>query len=135
MSKVMQEPRRDPEAQQSDADADTKAFPRIVHEHYAAVLSQAQRILHDPAEAEDCTQEAFAEACTQLHTLQDPRALPGWLRGIVRHRCLRRLRRRDFFLVSLGEDVETFPGPAEAATDDLRERLARVRGLIDELPR
>ena len=45
------------------------------------------------------------------------------------------MRRRDFLLVSHGEDVDAFPGPAEAATDDLRERLARVRGLIKELPR
>lgn len=98
MLQVMQEPRRDPQARaaekQFDADGETNAFTRIVHEHYAAVLSQAQRILHDPAEAEDCTQEAFAEASRLLHALEDPRALPGWLRGIVRHHCLRRAASR-----------------------------------------
>ncbi len=135
----MQEFRQDPEAraagEQSDADLGPKAFTQIVHEHYAAVLSHAQRILHDLAEAEDCAQEAFAEASRLLHTLEDPRALPGWLRGIVRHRCLRRLRRRDFLLVSLSDDVEAFPGPTETVTDGVRERLARVKGLIEELPR
>lgn len=129
----MQELRKKPKApcagEPSGADQGPTAlaFTQIVHEHYAAVLSHAQRILHDTAEAEDCAQEAFAEPFRLLHTLQDPRALPGWVRGIVRHRCLRRLRRRDFLLVSLSDDVESFAGPAETVTDGLRERLARVR--------
>jgi len=36
------------------------AFSELVRESYAAVLHHALRLLRDPAEAQDCTQEAFA---------------------------------------------------------------------------
>ena len=66
------------------------AFTELVRESYAAVLHHALRLLRDPAEAQDCTQEAFAEAFATLGSLVEPLAWRGWLRSIVRHRCLRR---------------------------------------------
>jgi RNA polymerase sigma factor (sigma-70 family) len=113
----------------------TVDFTEIVHENYTALLAHAQRILHDPAEAEDCAQEAFVEAYRLLHTLEHPSALPAWLRGIVRHRCLRRLRRRDFTLLSPDGDLERFAKSEHAGDDGQGERIAHVQRLIAALPR
>ena len=37
-------------------------FAELVREHYAPALRQAARLLRDAVEAEDCVQEALAEA-------------------------------------------------------------------------
>jgi RNA polymerase sigma factor (sigma-70 family) len=135
---VMQEMAKEPPGALAGAanavEGNSARFREIVQEQYAAVLAYAQRILHDLPEAEDCTQEAFAEAFGSLHTLEGPGALPGWLRAIVRHRCLRRLRRRDLRLFCASEDMQRFPAPECATQDGSSERLAHVRSLIDELP-
>src|SRR5688572_27388320 len=82
------------------------AFSELVRESYAGVLHHALRLLRDPAEAQDCTQEAFAEAFATLGSLTEPLAWRAWLRSIVRHRCLRRLRRRDQQLLPLLPAIE-----------------------------
>jgi len=66
------------------------AFTELLRELHGVVLHQAQRMLRDPNDAQDCAQEAFAEAFSTLGRLKDARAFPAWLRSIVRHRCLRR---------------------------------------------
>jgi RNA polymerase sigma factor (sigma-70 family) len=111
------------------------AFTELVRESYAAVLHHALRLLRDPAEAQDCTQEAFAEAFTTLSALAEPRAWPAWLRSIVRHRCLRRLRRRDVQLIPLGPEIEALiPDLEGAARQRFVEQWAHAGRLIDALP-
>jgi RNA polymerase sigma factor (sigma-70 family) len=111
------------------------AFTELVRESYPAVLHQALRLLRDPAEAQDCTQEAFAEAFTALGSLAEPLAWRGWLRSIVRHRCLRRLRRRDLELLPLVPEVERLlPDLAGSERRRFLEQWAHAGRLIDALP-
>jgi RNA polymerase sigma factor (sigma-70 family) len=111
------------------------AFSELVRESYPAVLHHALRLLRDPAEAQDCTQEAFAEAFAALSSLAEPLAWRAWLRGIVRHRCLRRLRRRDQQLLPLLPEVEALV-PDLAGEERLRflEQWAHAGRVIDALP-
>src|SRR5687767_13802616 len=112
------------------------AFAELVREFHGVLLHQAQRLLRDPNDAQDCAQEAFAEAFSTLSRLKDPRAFPAWLRSIVRHRCLRRLRRRDLQLLPLGSGVDPLvPDLAGAEREHFLEQWALAGRLIDALPR
>ena len=111
------------------------AFTELVRDSYAGVLHHALRLLRDPAEAQDCTQEAFAEAFATLGSLAEPLAWRGWLRSIVRHRCLRRLRRRDLELLPLMPEMEALvPDLAGAERRLFLEQWAHAGRLIDALP-
>ena len=52
------------------------------------------RMVRDPAEAEDLTQETFLRAHRRLYLLRHPEAVDGWLYRIATHVCLDRLRQR-----------------------------------------
>jgi len=53
------------------------------------------RIVKNPAEAEDLTQDTFLRAYDRRETLRDPEAVRGWLYRIATHVCFDRLRRRN----------------------------------------
>ena len=57
---------------------------------YRYVLS----LVHNPAEAEDLTQDTFLRAYTHRDSLRDPNAVRGWLYRIATRVCLDRLRQR-----------------------------------------
>lgn len=110
-------------------------FAELVREHYAPALRQAARLLRDAVEAEDCVQEALAEAFSHQASLRDQRAAPGWIRSIVRHRCLRRSRRRDLDSSPFASELEGLRGASDERPDE--ERLQHVelaRRLIRGLP-
>ncbi len=116
--------------------AETRELIRLVREHYAPALRYAARLLRDPSEAEDCVQEAFAEAFAGLGSLRDEHAAPAWLRSIVRHRCARRTRRRALELLPSSGELEELHGPAhEPEMEERLEHLALARGLVNGLPR
>jgi RNA polymerase sigma factor (sigma-70 family) len=115
--------------------AEPEQFSRWVEDHYSPALRYAERLLRSSAEAEDCVQEAFAEVFTGLHTLRDPQAAPAWIRSIVRHRCLRRLRRRDLALIPLADELETSAATSLAADAEGRQqRRAFAARLLTSLP-
>jgi len=51
-------------------------------------------MVHDPAEAEDLTQDTFLRAHRHRDALRDPNAVGGWLYRIATRACLDRLRQR-----------------------------------------
>lgn len=85
---------------------------------YRYVLS----LVHDPAEAEDLTQETFLRAHARRDSLRDPNAVCGWLYRIATHVCLDRLRQHPPVSASLkGDDtaqaVDSIPSPAPSALE------------------
>jgi RNA polymerase sigma factor (sigma-70 family) len=114
--------------------AEHDPFTLLVAEHYSAALRYAERLLRGAAEAEDAVQEAFAEIFVGLHTLRDAAAATAWIRSIVRHRCLRRLRRRDLELVPSAV-IEALPGARSLADAELAgQRRTFAARLLARLP-
>src|SRR5271166_1043275 len=89
---------------------DVKAFVELTRSFQHLAFGSALALVHAFQQAEDIVQEAFLAAWSALPRLEDPAALPGWLRGIVRHQAYRVLRRRYLETVPLTEAAKVARG-------------------------
>ncbi len=111
------------------------AFTELVQRHQDMAFGYAFAILRDFHLAQDAVQQAFVVAYFNLARLRRPERFPSWLRGIVRHQCLRMLRGRRVETVPLerAHDVAAAgAGPAERVEE--QDALDRVLAALDALP-
>jgi RNA polymerase sigma-70 factor (ECF subfamily) len=73
---------------------DAASLGVLLERHRAALYALALRILGRGPEAQDAVQDTFLIALNSIDQLRAPEAVGGWLRGIVRNVCLRRLREK-----------------------------------------
>ena len=66
----------------------------LLERHRAPLYALALRFLGYGPDAQDAVQDAFLTALRTIDRLREPEAVGGWLRGIQRNVCLRRLRER-----------------------------------------
>lgn len=99
----------------------------VFGEYRDRIFRYALHLVHDPAEAEDLTQDTFLRAHDRLGGLRDPAALKTWLFRIVTNLARDRYRRhaaRGGSPVSLDSPLRDDSAPArEAITDDDTPRL------------
>lgn len=69
------------------------AFERLAEDHLDAAYRLARAILHDPAEAQDATHDAFVQAWRKWSTLRDPARFERWFDRILVNTCRNRLSR------------------------------------------
>jgi RNA polymerase sigma-70 factor (ECF subfamily) len=86
-------------AQQGDA----TAFEAIYRLHSWRVHALCLRMLRDPVEAEDLTQEAFMQLFRKIHTFRRESAFSTWLYRLTANLVLMRLRRKNPISTSLDE--------------------------------
>src|SRR5512143_740866 len=72
----------------------TDEASRIFRNYHDRIYGYLLRLVHNPSEAEDLTQETFLRAHSHSESLRDPNALRGWLYRIATRVCLDRLRQR-----------------------------------------
>jgi len=107
---------------------DVKAFVELTRQFQHMAFGAALALVNDFHQAEDVVQEAFLAAWSALPRLADPAAFPGWLRGIVRHKAFRLLRKRTLRTVPLAE-AEDLPGEEVPADRRLEQRLQSATAL------
>lgn len=92
-------------------------------------MRETRRILRDPHEAEEATQEALVRAWRQRHRCREQSAPVPWLRRIARNEALRLIERKPpALLTELGPEPE--PGElGEEPQDLLVERLTVWQAL------
>lgn len=98
---------------------DTEAFGELFAFFHGTVYNTALRLLGDPEEAADITQEAFLQAWERLSQLTVPEAFRNWLLTITVNLCRSRFRKNEPPTVSLDEPV-----PEEGVEDEPLPQLA-----------
>ena len=136
--------------QQGNADA----FEVLVRRHGGRVYNLCLRILGDPEEAADASQDTFVTALRKAHTFRGDAAFTTWLHRVAVNACydsLRRKRRRPMLRVITDPDEEAaetalpVPDHAEgvvlsidvaAALREIPEefRIALVMADVQDLP-
>ncbi|MEJ2555884.1 MAG: sigma-70 family RNA polymerase sigma factor [Anaerolineae bacterium] len=117
---------------------DDAAFAQLVELYQRPVFNLCHRMLGDPGEAEDATQETFIRAYTRLATYDPNRKFSSWLLSIASHYCIDQLRRRRLGLLSWDNLLPSHwlfdprPGPEEVALS--REAQRDVREMLNSLP-
>lgn len=114
------------------ADGDERAFGELLRRHQDAVYGFAWRLLKDPQEAEDVTQETFLRLYQTARRYRPEAALRTFLLRIARNRCIDRYRKKAPELMDEFPDVssgETPLGLLEHAID-----ADRLEKAIDALP-
>jgi RNA polymerase sigma-70 factor, ECF subfamily len=111
---------------------DVGAFELIYRLHCRRVYNLCLRMVRDPAEAEDLTQEAFMQLFRKIHTFRGESAFSSWLHRLTANTVLMRLRRRKPISASLdqmcaGDDGDDGPRN-EVGRPDLR-----LTGIFDRV--
>jgi RNA polymerase sigma-70 factor (ECF subfamily) len=116
---------------------DTGELFELYHDRiYRYVL----RLVKNPAEAEDLTQDTFLRAYRGRESLRDPQAVRGWLYRIATHVCLDRLRqRKPQVSIDTGEgadrvNVAVSKSPSVLEITERKETSACVQRCLDFLP-
>jgi RNA polymerase sigma-70 factor (ECF subfamily) len=89
-------------AQQGDA----AAFEHLYETHNRRVFALCLRMVRDPAEAEDLTQEAFLQVYRKIRTFRGESNFSTWLHRVAVNVVLMKLRRKKPAEVSLEENSE-----------------------------
>lgn len=117
---------------------DQAAFATLVTRHQRYVYTLAYRLLRDPQEAEDLSQEAFLRAWRGIAGYRGEAQFTTWLYRIVTNLCYNRLPGLRRQLVQVGTDrLERAPAPARHNPQvqvEAGERRARVLRAIEALP-
>jgi RNA polymerase sigma-70 factor (ECF subfamily) len=86
-------PMTDFELAQASAAGDEAAFEQIYRAHHRKVYSLCLRLLGNPTEAEDVTQDVFVQLHRKIGTFQGEAALSTWLYRLTVNTVLMHLRR------------------------------------------
>ena len=121
---------------------DPSAFETIYQQYVSRVYALCLRMLRDPVEAEDLTQEAFLQLFRKLNTFRGESAFSTWLHRLTVNLVLMRLRKKSPPTVSLeataDPDSEIDPPTIDFGAPDLLlegsiDRL-RLERCIEQLP-
>lgn len=107
---------------------DQAAFGALVEKYQAMAYSQALRMLGNPDDAADATQDAFLNAWRALPGFQGQSSFSTWLYRLTSNACidlLRRSKRRPTLSITVADEDEE--GPQE--TDIPDERWSPEREL------
>ena len=117
-------------------DGSADAFEILVQRHGTRVYNLCLRILGDPDEAADVSQDTFLAALRKLSTFRGDSAFTTWLHRVTVNACydsLRRKRRRPLLQIVRDEDDErpetSLPAPDHA--DEVVFSVDVARALLE----
>ncbi len=101
---------------------DRKAANRLAARWYPRLMRTALRLLRDRSEAEEAVQEAWAGICRGWPRLSDSAMFPGWAFGILRRKCIDRIRKLQTDR-SRTAPIDAAPEPSQAARGELQVEI------------
>jgi len=109
---------------------DETAFAALFEAHKRRVYSLCLRMVSDPTEAEDLSQEAFLQVFRKLSTFRGESAFSTWLHRLVVNVVLMHLRKKGLQQVSLDEVDSSQEEPVKREYGDDDRRLL---GSVDRI--
>ena len=114
----------------SDSGDRAAAFVRLADEHLDKAYRLARAILHEPAEAQDATHDAFVQAWRKWDTLRDASRFEPWFDRILVNTCRNRLRSKRWQATDISAEVALATGdhagpPRIVTSSGVRSRLCR----------
>lgn len=111
--------------------ADAGAFEKLYRAHVGKVYGLCLRMTGNPAEAEDCTQDAFIQAWNKLSRFRGDSAFGTWMHRVAVNTVLGRMRkwRREQDRIRTVADIAM---QRESVADD--GELQDLEQAINELP-
>jgi RNA polymerase sigma-70 factor (ECF subfamily) len=112
------------------------ALTELVRRHQQRIYHIAFRLLRDPLEAEDATQEVFLKVYENAHRFEPKASVTAWLHRITANHCLNLLRRRRPQESLDREDGPNPPDPGASPLEILEEQNLnrRLEELLNTLP-
>lgn len=110
---------------------DPEAFERLYQLHKNRVYSLCLRMLGNPAEAEDMTQEAFLQLFRKVATFRGESAFSTWLHRLAVNVVLMHLRKKGLPVVSLEEATES--ADEDMPRKEFGEKDRLLAGSIDRV--
>ena len=121
---------------------DSQAMGDIYKTCVEFVYVRARHMLRSDEDAEDVTQEVFADVIKSISTLADPRAFSGWLLKILLRKCYRYYNKREYKSVDVSLDAEYVGEFADDNEDNAPveilekvETKEALQKIIDSLPK
>jgi len=113
-------------------EGDSRAFELLYKSHSRRVYGLCFRIVGNPTEAEDLTQEAFLHLFRKIHTFRGESRFSTWLHRLAVNVVLMRLRKKRYPEVSL--DATTKPGEEDSRPlIELGGPDLRLSGMLDHV--
>jgi RNA polymerase sigma-70 factor, ECF subfamily len=113
-------------------DGDQTVFEDLYRAHSKRVFAMCLRIVGDPTEAEDLTQEVFLLLFRKIHTFRGDSAFSTWLHRLTVNLVLMNLRKKPAPVVSIETTPDSDDGTASQGID-LGSADLSLEGSIDRI--
>ena len=110
---------------------DQKAANRLAARWYPRLMRTALRLVRDRNEAEEAVQEAWAGICRGWPRLSDPAMFPGWAFGILRRKCVDRIRKVQSDR-NRSAPLEAAPEPSQPPRGELQVEIDQALAGLSE---
>jgi RNA polymerase sigma-70 factor (ECF subfamily) len=121
------------ELAQKSAAGDTKAFEELYHRHFRRVYALCLRMMGNPTEAEDMTQDVFVQLFNKIGMFRGESAFTTWLHRMTVNQVLMHFRKkstRSELLTDEGETpVQIVQGTANPNAMPIVDRISLERAL------
>jgi RNA polymerase sigma-70 factor (ECF subfamily) len=111
---------------------DAAAFEDLYQAHSRRVYALCLRMVGNPTEAEDLTQEAFVQAYRKIQTFRGDSSFSTWLHRVTVNIVLMKFRRKKHAEVSLEEYTER-DEESPSSRSEFGEADLRLTGSIDRI--
>lgn len=120
------------------AKGDMKAFEEIYLRHHRRVFSLCQRMLQNPSEAEDLTQEVFLQLYRKIGSFRGDSAFTTWLHRLTINQVLMHFRKRSVKFEKTTEEgetpVQTLPGTENPKKMPIVDKIALETAIAELAP-
>jgi len=124
---------------------DPKAYEKLLTKYRKSVYYMLLKMVNNPDDAEDLTQEAFAKAFNSLHKFDSKYAFSTWLFRIATNNCIDFIRKKRIQTVSIDTPYENDEGDnmsfdikdPKLGPDDLmlkKQRKEYLQKAVENLP-